>query len=98
MLKNWTIRRATGLGMIAGLAAMVLWPAYAAYPERILVPFLAALLIAAFCGMSILMITCADMILHRRGESLRPVRAFDIIIGLALAVPSLLQLSALGVF
>lgn len=98
MLKAWTIRRATGIGIIAGLAALILWPVYAAYQESVLVPFLAALLVAAFCGMSILMITCADMVLHRRGESLRPVRAFDIILGLALAVPSLIQLSALGLF
>jgi drug/metabolite transporter (DMT)-like permease len=98
MLKAWTIRRATGIGMIAGLAALILWPVYAAYQERVLWPFMAALLIAAFCGLSILLITGADMLLHRRGESLRPVRAFDIIIGLALALPSLIQLNALGQF
>ena len=59
-------------------------------------PFAAALAIAAFCGLSILMITIFDMLFHKRGESLRPVRAFDIAIGVALAVPSLIQLSALA--
>ena len=59
-------------------------------------PFAASLAVAAFCGLSILSITILDMIVHKRGESLRPVRAFDIAIGTALAVPSLIQLSALS--
>jgi hypothetical protein len=58
--------------------------------------FAAALAIAAFCGLSILSITILDMLVHKRAESLRPVRAFDIAIGVALAVPSLVQLSALS--
>ena len=58
-------------------------------------PFAGALALAAFCGLSILLITILDMLIHKRGESLRPVRAFDIAIGIALAVPSLIQLSAL---
>lgn len=57
--------------------------------------FAAALAVAAFCGLSILLITLVDMLFHKRGESLRPIRAFDIAIGIALAVPSLVQLSAL---
>ncbi len=57
--------------------------------------FAAALAVAAFCGLSILLITVFDMVFHKRGRSLRPVRAFDIAIGIALAVPSLIQLSAL---
>ena len=59
-------------------------------------PFAAALAVAAFCGLSVLLITMVDMFFHKRGESLRPVRAFDIAIGIALAVPSLVQLSALS--
>ena len=57
--------------------------------------FAAVLAVAAFCGLSVLLITIFDMLFHKRGESLRPVRAFDIAIGIALAVPSLIQLSAL---
>ena len=95
MLKNWTIGRATGLGITAGLAALVLWPIYAAYQERVLSLFIAALGVAAFCGISILLISLGDMFLHRRGDRLRPVRAFDIIVGLVLAIPSLLQLMTL---
>ncbi len=58
-------------------------------------PFAATLAVAALCGLSILLITILDMLFHKRGESLRPVRAFDIAIGIALAVPSLIQLSGL---
>ena len=58
-------------------------------------PFAATLAIAAFCGLSILSITILDMLVHKRGASLRPVRAFDIAIGIFLAVPSLIQLSAI---
>jgi drug/metabolite transporter (DMT)-like permease len=95
MLSWWTIGRAIGIGVSAGLAALVLWPLYAAYQERVVWPFAAALAVAALCGLSILLITGVDMLFHKRGKSLRPVRAFDIVIGIALAVPSLIQLSAL---
>jgi hypothetical protein len=91
----WTIRRATGIGIMAGLAAFVLWPIYAAYQERVLWAFIAALGVAAFCGVSILLMTLADLALRQRGSSVRPVRAFDMLVGLLLAVPSLLELDAL---
>ncbi len=95
MLSAWTIPRATGIGVTAGLAALLLWPVYAAYQERALWAFIAALGVAALCGLSILLITAGDMVLHRRGRSMRPVRAFDVLLGLLLAVPSLIQLEAL---
>jgi hypothetical protein len=95
MLSAWTISRATGVGITAGITALILWPIYAAYQERVLWAFIVTLAIAAFCGVSILAITAADMLLRRRGERLRPVRAFDLVIGLALTVPSLIQLQAL---
>ena len=96
MLRWWTIPRATGIGVSAGLAALVLWPLYAAYQERVLWAFVATLAIAATCGISILLITGADMLLRQRGESVRPVRAFDLVVGTALTVPSLLQLALLS--
>lgn len=96
MLGWWTIGRATGIGVSAGLAALVLWPLYAAYQERVYAAFLIVLGIAALCGLSILWITAIDLLTHRRrGESLRPVRAFDIAVALLLAVPSLVQMRAL---
>ncbi len=96
MLRWWTISRATGIGVSAGLAALLLWPLYAAYQERVLWLFLVALGVAAVCGVSILLITAADMLLRRRGESMRPVRAFDIAVGVLLSLPSLMQLAALS--
>ena len=95
MLRWWTIGRATGIGVTAGLAALILWPIYAAWQERVLWAFLASLWVAAACGVSILLISLADAVLNPRGRSLRPIRAFDIALGLLLAVPSLLQLQAM---
>ncbi len=95
MLSAWTIPRATGIGVTAGLAALLLWPLYASYQQSVLWAFVAALAVAALCGLSILLITAGDMVLHRRGQSMRPVRAFDLLLGLLLAVPSLIQLEAL---
>ncbi len=95
MLRWWTIGRATGVGVSAGLAALVLWPIYAALQERVLWAFLAALAVAAICGLSILLISVLDAVLKPRARSLRPIRAFDVAVGLLLAVPSLIQLHAL---
>ena len=33
MLRRWTIQRATGIGVSAGLIALILWPLYAAWQE-----------------------------------------------------------------
>lgn len=96
LLKSWTVSRAAGAGSIAGCMAMLLWPAYAAFPDNILLPFLATLSIAAFCGVSMLWITVMDLAAHRtRGNRLLPIRVFDIILGLVLAMPSLLELHAI---
>lgn len=95
MLSGWTIGRATGVGVTAGLAAIVLWPLYAVYQDRVLAPFVAALAVATLCGLSILWITLVDLVTHRRGERVRPLRAFDLAVALLLALPSLAQLEAL---
>lgn len=96
MLSWWTIPKATGVGVVAGVAALLLWPLYAMLQERVLIPFLVALAVAAFCGLSILWITVVDLITHRRrGDLLRPVRTFDVALGMLLAAPSLVQLRAL---
>jgi len=95
MLRWWTIGRATGVGVSAGLAALILWPIYAAWQERVLWAFLASLTVAALCGVSILLITFTDILFRRRARSLRPIRAFDVAVGLLLAGPSLVQIEAL---
>jgi hypothetical protein len=96
MLRWWTIGRATGVGVVAGLAAMILWPAYAAVQEPLAIPYGAALAVAAFCGLSILWITTADFLFHRRrGGRVMPLRFFDIAIGLLLLIPAASGLQAL---
>ena len=94
-LKIWTIRDALAVGIVAGLVAMILWPVYAASNDFLL-PFLMALAITGFCGLSVLCITVIDLALHRRrGARLVPIRVFDILLGLLLAIPSLIELNAL---
>lgn len=95
-LAYWTTNRISGVGLIAGLAALLLWPVYAQWPELTGWPFMAALGAAAACGIALLWITMRD-IQHRpgRGSRLRPIRAFDVILGLALSVPTLVELRAI---
>ncbi len=95
MLRWWTIGRATGIGVTAGLAALVLWPLYASWPELFLWPFAAALAVTAFCGLSILILTLKDIYTRTRGTLMHRIRIFDVVLGLLLAVPSLLELQTL---
>jgi len=94
MLRLWTIQRATGVGVTAGLGALLLWPAYVAYQEAVRLPYLAALTITAVCGLSILCITVADLPRRRRGRRIAAIRAFDLVLALALTGPALLGLNA----
>jgi len=94
-ISGWTARRATGPGLLAGLAAFFLWPLFASFPRFTFYPFVIALALTSFCGLSILVLTVVDFRNHRRGRQVRPIRAFDAIFGLALALPSTLELSVL---
>ena len=91
----WDSRRATGIGVVAGIAALILWPIYAAYQEPVLWPFVGALAVTAFCGLSLLIITLKDIYSRTRGRLMQRIRLFDVMLGLFLAVPSLIQLEAL---
>lgn len=95
LTRRWTIGRATAVGLTAGLLALLLWPLYAAWHDRILWPFAAALAVAALCGTWILLALAVDLIVHRRGARVRAIRAFDLAVGLLLAGPALLQLNAM---
>ena len=94
MLRFWTIQRATGIGVTAGLAALLLWPAYVTYQEPVRLPYLAALAVTALCGLSILCITALDLLRRRRGRRIAAIRAFDLVLAIALAGPALLGLDA----
>jgi len=94
-ISGWTARSATGPGLIAGLAAFFLWPFFASFPNLAFYPFVFSLMLTSFCGLSILVLTVVDLRNRRRGRQVRPIRAFDVIFGLVLALPSTLELSAL---
>ena len=92
MLGWWTLRRASGIGASAALLALVLWPFWGDSPDVLAWPFAASAAVAGLCGASILVITAFDIVTHRRGRQIRPVRGFDIVLGIGLAALSLAQL------
>lgn len=93
---TWTIHQVSGVGCAAGLAAVVLWLFHAAWPEVVRFPFTVALSVAAGCGIAMLLMTLADLKRRSgRGSRLRPIRTFDILLGLLLSIPSLIELRAI---
>ena len=95
MIRRWTVQRASGLGIVVGLIAAVTAAVYGSWPEGILYPYSMLLALTAFCGASILWITMVDMRTHARGGRVRPIRAFDVAIGLVLVLPSIYALRRL---
>jgi hypothetical protein len=88
---GWTVKRATGLGLLCAFSAVVLRLLYPASPHLVRIPLLALCALAAFCGLSILWITAVDLLRHRRrGVRLRPLRAFDMAVAALLLLPALL--------
>jgi heme/copper-type cytochrome/quinol oxidase subunit 1 len=91
-IRRWTLARATGTGLALGAAALLL--AIIGTPNAAMLYLYAALLAAtALCGASMLWITAFDM--RDRGTSgrMRPIRTFDMAIGLFLLALSLWALS-----
>ena len=96
MLGWWTIGRASSTGAISSAIALLLWPFYSGAGDTVEWPFAAAACLAGLCGVSILLITLGDMLFHRRrGQRIRPVRVFDVVLAAALIALSLLQLDQL---
>ena len=93
MLGWWTLGRASGIGASAGLLALVLWPFWGEHGDTLVWPFAASAGMAGLCGVSILLITALDIVTHRRGRRMRPVRGFDIVLGIILVGLSIAQLS-----
>ena len=75
-------------GVIAGLAALALWPAYALLQDSVRPWYLAALAVTALCGATILVAALIDLATVRRDRSVLPARLFDLGLGLLLAGPS----------
>ena len=91
-IRRWTLARATGAGIICGAAALLV--AIVGTPNAPMLYLYAALLAAtSLCGASMLWITAFDM--RDRGTSgrMRPIRTFDVAIGLFLLASSLWALS-----
>ncbi len=89
-------RRAEGLGATSGLLALILWPFHDRNAPLHWAFFVLAAL-AGLCGAYVAAATVVDFTFRRRGERLRPVRGFDLIVGGGLFLLALLQLrDALG--
>ena len=91
---GWTVKRATGAGVVAGLFALVLGLFYPAWPGTLRIPFLLAATVAAVCGLSILWITAVDRFRQNR-RRLASLLVFDVVLALILALPSLWAISGL---
>lgn len=91
----WTLRRAVQTGLIAGFAALVIWPVHAVVQGAARPAFIAALAITALSGLSVLMIAAIDLATVRRDRRILPARIFDLALGLLLVVPASAALSTL---
>ena len=88
VLRSWTIGRASIAGIVLGLAALLM-VAFRDPRDGGLYLYAVLLGLTAFCGASVLWITAFDMRTRGTSGRMRPVRAFDIAIGLALLAPAL---------
>lgn len=95
-MKSWSIHQFAGVGTVAGIAALLLWPAFVAWPDTLRLPFILLLVVACVCGVAMLFGTLRDIARRpARGSRMRPIRAFDVLLGLALAVPTVVELHAI---
>ena len=94
MRRPWGL---VGLGVTAELLALALWAFVGPY-ESLFWPFVLLSILAALGGAWIVIATMIDLTFHRpRGQRLRPIRGFDLVLGGGLFVLALLQLrDALG--
>lgn len=87
--RRWTF---IGIGAVAELFALALWPFVDAY-EVLLSPFLLLTCASGMSGAWIIVVTLLDLIFHRRrGQRALPLRSFDLVLGTSLLVLALLQL------
>jgi hypothetical protein len=92
----WTISRASSVGILAGIAAILVAGLLGTGRGPFLYPYAGLLVATALCGASILWITAFDMRARGTSGRMRPIRGFDVALGLALLAPSLYALSLIG--
>ena len=94
MGRSWT---AAGLAVTAEVPAVALWAFVGAY-GILFWPFVLLSLVAGLGGAWIVLATMFDLTFHPpRGQRLRPLRTFDLVLGAGLFVLASLQLRyALG--
>ncbi|MGZ8337678.1 MAG: hypothetical protein ACXWUP_03025 [Allosphingosinicella sp.] len=92
-LNLWTIPRASGVGIVCGVAAILVVGLLGSSGPFLLYLYAALLVATVICGASILWITAFDMRARGTTGRMRPIRTFDIALGLALLLPSLYALS-----
>ena len=88
MLARWTIQRATVTGIALGLSALIISAALDSFSGALLQLYVLLLALTFSCGISILWITMRDIKTRGRGGRMRPIRAFDVAMGLILALPA----------
>ena len=89
-MKLPSVPQAIGAGFACGVAAVLLWVAFASWPEAFVLPYVVALAATALCGLYILLATWRDSYRNpRRGVRIRPIRGFDIVAGIVLAGPAI---------
>ena len=93
MLRGWTIQRASGIGVMCGFAAILVAGLTSLSRNGMLYPYAVLLAATALCGGSILWITVFDMKARGTSGRMRPIRGFDVAVGLALLAPSLYGMS-----
>jgi hypothetical protein len=93
VLDRWTIQRASGVGALCGVAAILVAGLFDTSREGLLYPYALLLGLTALCGASVLWITAADMRARGTSGRMRPIRGFDAAFGLALLLPALYALS-----
>jgi hypothetical protein len=96
-MRRWTLGRAVGVGATAGLVALAQWP-FLGPDSLVYWPFVATACFSGLCGAWLVVANMLDITFHRpRGERLRPVRAFDLVLGSGLFLLAYLELrDALG--
>ena len=94
MRRPWGL---VGLGVTAELLALALWALLGWY-EILFWPLVLLSIVAGLAGAWIVLATMFDLTFHRpRGERLRPLRGFDLVLGGGLFILALLHLrDALG--